>query len=160
MDSRLRKEKGYMSDKDKIYKLYIIRKSNCFKKLLFNLIIAIIFLSTFLVMHNMNNTTPLNALRGLSLALSIAFFIIPIKHIPTCIKIVVGKYKIKIRKLLGKKFRYMHEAGNNKGEILDFGDVRITVDNFKAGEFSVGDKVVLVFVDGVKYPVVIEKLKK
>lgn len=86
----------------------------------------------------------------------ITALILFIKNMGLCIKVKNDRYTTKQRILRSIDSKRIFDH-NKDGKVLAFDDVRITVDEKKAKEFAVGDKITLVFINGIKYPIVITK---
>ena len=79
-----------------------------------------------------------------------------IRSIWISIKILRGKYSIKNRKLLNIRSKRVIDA-DKYGKVLDFGDLRITIDEAEVANYSIGQEIDLVFAKNMKYPIAIIK---
>lgn len=80
-----------------------------------------------------------------------------IKEAVFVIKILAGKYKVAVAKVLSSKFANPYvDKSPSSDRVLNLGKVKVIVDYKKAATMQVGDDVVLVFVKKVQYPIVVE----
>ena len=83
-----------------------------------------------------------------------------IGHLLMITMILVGKYKVVIKKVLSISYRNQYADRTPSSEKrLEFLNFKLTVSSIKAAEFKIGDSAVMVFIDGIKYPIVIENTK-
>ena len=141
-------------------KKQIFKYSGCIRNAVVSSIFTCIGLAvTILVLYvfkDMNNTF----MTIVGIVGAMTFFIagtLTIKEIPIVSKIAKGSYKVKTCDLMEIKFRRPFAAGSDNERSLEFDKFRLTVDKYTSEKFRVGDKITMVFLNDIKYPIIIRK---
>ena len=154
-------EKKWVVGEASISKWQILRHSGCIKQLITTSLVC--SLSAFSAFVHSTLITPSTLAAVVSLIFAIVsgcYVIAMLGHLLMVTMILRGRYKIVVSKLLGISHRDKYaDRTSTSNKRLEFSEFKISVNASKANEFAVGDDVVMVFANGVKYPIVIENIK-
>lgn len=100
-----------------------------------------------------------NLLSLIMLSLCLGFLIPFINNIIVLVKIFTGKYSEQVKRIRSIQTKRIFDSGNKADKVLVFNDIRLTIDCHRLNNFQVGDKVYMIFLEGIAYPIVMEVLK-
>lgn len=158
LEDNVQKDKG-ASNRNKITKRYVALKSGCLSKVVaavLELVIGCLLLGK--VFAQSYQSPFLNAVCATLAIVLICFaLIIGLKNFSLLLKIIRIKYTIQTPQILSITFKHKYKAADCNEMVLGFKRFKLTVSDAIAEKLNVGDKVLLVFADDVKYPIIIEK---
>ena len=144
----------------KIEKSWILKRSGCIPMAIAKFIIASIFVIVATLLFKHTRAVIYKIIGGSLLGVALWLLILIGKDLSTFFKLMRGKYKVKVMQVHDVRFRHPYSAQPGGDRMLVFSNMKITVDSFTARQFSVGSWTIVVFLDNVKYPIVIANLKE
>lgn len=140
-----------------ITKFNIIKKSGSLARAIISSILFTVTLSAclFLLMLRLNWIAEI--ITAVLMCLAIYLFAAFVTNLIIIVQIAKGKYRVEtsVVHLIRRSNKYRSGYDNKKALVLD--DVSIIVDETKSAQFRRGDEIVLVYLNGKEYPIVIEK---
>lgn len=154
-------EKGKDDRPIKISKWHILQKSGCLRQLILtSLMCSASSFSAFVHSYFVKSSLLADVVSLAFAIVAACFAVVMLGHLLMAMMIVREKYKLVVSKVLGVSYKNKYSDKTTISEKkLEFDDFKLSVSSVKASEFEIGDEAVVVFVNGIKYPIIVESVK-